>query len=165
MYPTEHSLIFSGILDFLKHFLTIFKRIRTKPNHTMSSPKRWSNASTALGHKLMSSAQRWADHQCCRCAPPPCPDYKTPISGDCFDFTVQDVGIWQSAVYCWFVLFTWQYIRPGNITISLFFAAWKLFFLIFLYFQLRSVGYIASYTLNFQNWQHWNCLIPRGPFK
>ena len=24
---------------------------------------------------------------------PPCPDYKTPISGDCFDLTVQDVGI------------------------------------------------------------------------
>ena len=23
----------------------------------------------------------------------PCPDYKTPISGDCFDLTVQDVGI------------------------------------------------------------------------
>ena len=35
----------------------------------------------------------------------------------------------------------------------------------FSYFQLRSVGYIASYKLNFQNWQHWKCLIPRGPFK
>ena len=24
---------------------------------------------------------------------PPCPDYKTPVSGDHFDLTVQDVGI------------------------------------------------------------------------
>ena len=24
---------------------------------------------------------------------PPCPDYKTPISGDCFDLTVKDVSI------------------------------------------------------------------------
>ena len=24
---------------------------------------------------------------------------------------------------------------------------------------------MASYKLNFQNWQHWKCLIPRGPFK
>ena len=41
-------------------------------------------------------------------------------------------------------------IRPGNITISLFFGALKLFF-DFLYFYLRYVGYIASYKLNFQN--------------
>ena len=40
-------------------------------------------------------------------------------------------------------------IRPGNITISLFFGALKLF-LTFLYFQLRSVGYIASYKLNYK---------------
>ena len=31
-----------------------------------------------------------ADNQCCRYI---CPDYKTPISGDCFDLTIQDVGI------------------------------------------------------------------------
>ena len=24
---------------------------------------------------------------------------------------------------------------------------------------------MASYKLNFQYWQHWKCLIPRGPFK
>ena len=24
---------------------------------------------------------------------------------------------------------------------------------------------MASYKLNFQNWQHWKWLIPRGPFK
>ena len=34
-------------------------------------------------------------------------------------------------------------IRPGNITISLFFSALKLFFDFFV-LQLRSVGYIAS---------------------
>ena len=49
------------------------------------------NVPTALGHMLMSSAKRWADNQCCRCTTP-CPDYKTPISGDCSDLTVQGVG-------------------------------------------------------------------------
>ena len=42
-------------------------------------------------------------------------------------------------------------IRPGNITISLFFGASKLFFYFFCIFYLRSVGYIGSYKLNFQN--------------
>ena len=50
------------------------------------------NVLTALGHMVMLSAQRWADNQCCRCIPL-WPDYKTPISGDCSDLTVQDVGI------------------------------------------------------------------------
>ena len=45
------------------------------------------NVFTALGHMLMVSAQRWLDNQCCRCVLP-CPDYKTPISGDCSDLTV-----------------------------------------------------------------------------
>ena len=54
-------------------------------------------------------------------------------------------------------------IRPGNTTILLFFGALHFFFT-FSYFPLRSVGYIALYKLNFQNWQHWKCLIPRGPF-
>ena len=75
------------------------------------------------------SVQRWADNQCCRCIPP-CPDYKTPISGDCFDHTIQDVVICglKCCTYCCLVLFTWQYTRPGNMTISLFFGALKLFF-------------------------------------
>ena len=50
------------------------------------------NVLTALGHMLMPLAQRWADNQCCRCIPL-CPDYKTPISSDCFDLVVQNVGI------------------------------------------------------------------------
>ena len=35
------------------------------PNITVYWIKGWLNASTALGHKLMPSAQRWADHLCC----------------------------------------------------------------------------------------------------
>ena len=50
------------------------------------------NFPTALDHMVMLSAQSWADNQCCRCIPL-YPDYKTPISGDCSDLTVQDVGI------------------------------------------------------------------------
>ena len=60
---------FSRFSDFKKHFLTIFIRIWAKPKHTMSSHKRWLNASTALGHKSMLSAQRWADHRCCSWTP------------------------------------------------------------------------------------------------
>ena len=41
---------------------------------------------------LDASAQRWVDNQCCRCVLS-CPDYKTPISGDCSDLTVCYVGI------------------------------------------------------------------------
>ena len=55
-------------------------------------------------------------------------------------------------------------IGPGNITISHFSGALKLFFWFFV-FYLRSVGYIASHKLFFQNWQNWKCLIPRGSFK
>ena len=41
-------------------------------------------------------------------------------------------------------------IRPGNITISLFSGALKLFFDFFVSY-LRAVGYIASHKLIFQN--------------
>ena len=68
--------------------------LKTQTNflYTQTLAKVWLNVPTALGKMLMLSAQRWADNQCCRCIPP-CPDYKTPISGDCFDLTVQDIGI------------------------------------------------------------------------
>ena len=55
-------------------------------------------------------------------------------------------------------------IRPGNITISLFFRALILFFDFFV-FLVQISRLWASYELNFQNWQNWKCLIPRGPFK
>ena len=51
-------------------------------------------------------------------------------------------------------------IRPGNITISLFFGALKLIFDFFVFsVKISRLYYIASYKLNFQNWQHWKCLI------
>ena len=68
--------------------------LKTQTNflYTLTLAKGRLNVPTALGHTLMPSVQRWEDNQSCRCIPP-CPDYKTPISGDCFDLTVQDVGI------------------------------------------------------------------------
>ena len=54
---------------------------------TICIPEGRLNVFTALGHMLTASAQRWVDNQCCRCVLP-CPDYKTPISGDCSDLTV-----------------------------------------------------------------------------
>ena len=85
---------------------------------------------------FMPSAQRWADNQCCRCIPS-CPDFKTPISGDCFDLTVQDVGI--CGVNCcilvtYFVHMaiyesTWKYTYYFTL-----FRCLKIVFLTFLYF-------------------------------
>ena len=99
----------------------------------------------------------------------PCPDYKTPISGQlaaiAFIFRPRRGNMWCKVLYIADLFCLHGNIRPGNITISLFFGASKLFFDFFVFFQLRSVGYIASYKLNFQNWQHWKCLIPRSPFK
>ena len=68
--------------------------LKTQTNflYTQTLAKGRLNVPTALGHMLMPSTQLWADNQCCRCIPL-CPDYKTPISGDCFNLTVQDLGI------------------------------------------------------------------------
>ena len=44
-----------------------------------------------------------------------------------------------------------QTIRLGNKACFVFFGALKLFFLYFFVFYLRSVGYMTSYKLNFQN--------------
>ena len=41
---------------------------------------------------LMASAQRWVDNQCCRCVLP-CPDYKTPISGESSDLTSKQLTL------------------------------------------------------------------------
>ena len=112
----------------------------------------------------MASAQRWVDNQCCRCVLP-CPDYETPISGDWFDLTVWYVGICD--LKCWILLTCFVYMAIYHLEIQLFHSFSVLWncFLTFSYFQLRSVGYIASYKLIFQNWQHWKCLISRGPFE
>ena len=66
-----------------------------------------------MGHMLMPSAQRWADNQCCRCMTS-CPDYKTPIRHQLAAIAlISSAKTWEyvvwSAVYCWLVLFTWQY--------------------------------------------------------
>ena len=53
MYPVDHHFIFSDFSDFQKHFSTIFIRIQEKPKHTVCSPKKWMNTSTALGHKFV----------------------------------------------------------------------------------------------------------------
>ena len=66
-----------------------------KPEVTQTNylyPEGRLNVFTALGHMLMALAQRWVDNQRCMCVLP-CPDYKTPISGDCSDLTVCYVGI------------------------------------------------------------------------
>ena len=67
-------------------------KIQTNFLNTLTLAKGRLNVPTALGHLLMPSAQCWADNLRSRCIPP-CPDYKTTISGDCFDLTVQDVVI------------------------------------------------------------------------
>ena len=162
MYHTDHVLFFFRIFIFLQIFLI---NISMKPEVTQTNyfiPEGRLNVLTALGHMLMASAQRWVDNQYCGCVLP-CPDYKTPISGNCSDLTVWYVRICD--VKCRILLTCFVYMAIYDLEIQLFhsFSVLKNCFLIFSYFQLRSVGYIASYKLIFQNWQHWNCLIPRGP--
>ena len=89
-------LLFSEFLDFLKYFFINISMnpLKTQTNflYTQALAIGLLNVPTALCHMLMPSAQHWAVNECCGCIPP-CPDYKTPISGDCFDLRVQDVGI------------------------------------------------------------------------
>ena len=63
--------------------------------YTLTLAKERFNVPTALGHMLMTSTQRWADNQRCRCIPP-CPDYKTPISG----------GALKLFFFCFFCIFS-----------------------------------------------------------
>ena len=95
------------------------KPIKTQTNfvYTLKLAKGRLNVPTELGHMLMPSAQRWADNQCCRCIPS-CPDYKTPISGDCFDLTVQDVGI--CGIKCCILLTCFVYMAIYDLEIYLF---------------------------------------------
>ena len=96
VYPPDHDFIFFTVFRFKKIFFINISMnpLKTQTNFlfTYTLAKRRLIVPTALGHILMPSAKRWADNQCCRCIPP-CPDSKTPICGDCFDLTVQDVGI------------------------------------------------------------------------
>ena len=62
VYPTDNYFIFFTFFRFFKSFLI---ESGNNPDMPVYWPKGWLNASTALGHKLMSSAQRWADHRCC----------------------------------------------------------------------------------------------------
>ena len=66
---------------------------------------------------LMASPQRWVDNQCCMCVLP-CPDYKTPISGDCFHFTVWYVAICH--VKCWILLTCFVYMAIYDLEIQQF---------------------------------------------
>ena len=97
VYPIDHDLIlFRVFIFFLIFFINIsMNLLKTQTNflYTKTLAKGRLNIPTALGHMLMPSAQRRADNQCWRCILP-CLDYKTPISGDCFDLIVQDVGIY-----------------------------------------------------------------------
>ena len=75
----------------------------------------------------MPSAQRWAENQCCSCVLS-CPDYETPISGDCFDLTVQDVGI--CGVKCCILLTSFVYMAIYDLEIKLFHSFDILVFLV-----------------------------------
>ena len=91
-----------------------------KPEVTQTNiciPQGRLNVFTALGHMLMASAQRWVDNQCCRCVLP-CPDYETPISGDCSDLTVRYMGICD--VKCLILLTCFVYMAIYDLEIHLF---------------------------------------------
>ena len=134
-------LFFSEFLYFYKYFQSIFLWNQKWPKQTICIPEGRLNVFIALSHMVMSSAQRWVDNQCCRCVLL-CPDLKTPISGDCSDLTVWYVGICD--VKCWILLTCFVNMTIYDLEIQLFPS-----FLTFSYFQLRSVGYIASHNFFF----------------
>ena len=139
MYPALYYVIFFRFFRFSKYLLIIFIRIQEKPKHTVCSPKGWLNASTALDHPLMPSAQRWADNRCCG-ETRPGHRVPIPIKGGSYSsdnlvgliMLSEIVGFCGSRVY---------------MTTYLFFNAFV--------FYLRSVGYIALYWLIFQNCRNW----------
>ena len=89
MYPPDHDFIFFRVFRFLKIFFINISMKCLKPKQTFCIRKHLLkerlNVLTALGHMLMPSAQRWETLSAAGVwLSPPCPDYKTPISGDCF---------------------------------------------------------------------------------
>ena len=140
VYPPDHDFNFFRLFRFKKIFFINISmnplKNQTNLLHIYTLAKWRLYVPTALGHMSMQSAQRWADNQCCRCIPS-CPDYKTPISSDCFDLSVQDVGICGvmlcNVLYIAYLFCSHGNIRPENITISLF-GALKLLFYTFFYF-------------------------------
>ena len=58
VYPADHYFIFVRFFRFSKTFLKNIYKNHQKPKHSDCSSKGWLNASKALGHKLMPSAQR-----------------------------------------------------------------------------------------------------------
>ena len=127
-------------------------------------PKGWLNARTALGHKLMPSAQRWADHRGYGGTSPPPPDHRfpRPIKGGnywCNQVVVvfmpsEMVVFWGSIVYRTIYILE---IKTGLVVFSFFFYIFVLY--------SESVGYIASYKEIFQYWQNWKLLFQGVPLK
>ena len=73
VYPPDHDFMFFRVFRFKKIYFSNISMnpIKTQTNflYTQTLAKGRLNVPTALGHMLMSSAQRWADNQCCRCIP------------------------------------------------------------------------------------------------
>ena len=92
MYPPDHDFIF---LDLKKYFLSTFLWIRLKLKQTcytyLNTCWRTVKCSYSIGPHVdaVGPALGW---QSVLQVYPPCPDYKTPISGDCFDLTAQNVN-------------------------------------------------------------------------
>ena len=64
-----------------------------------------------------------------------CPDYKTPISGDCSDYRLIRGNMLCKVLNIADLFCLHGNMRPGNTTISLFFGALKLFFPLFRIFS------------------------------
>ena len=94
--PQIMILFFSKFLDFYKYFLSTFLWNRLKPKQTLCIPKHLlKDDRMFLQHRATCWCRRPSVGQTISVAgiAPPCPDYKTPISGNCLDLPVQDVGI------------------------------------------------------------------------
>ena len=121
MYPPDHDFIFFRVFRFLKIFFINISMNRLKPKQTFCIP----NYLLKDGWMFL---QHWAKCWCrwpsigqtisAAGVSPPCLDYKTPISGDCFNWSHRPRRGNIADLFC-----LHGNIRPGNITIPLFFGA------------------------------------------
>ena len=161
MYPTDNYFNFFRFLRFFKTFLNIYNNIYESPAITQTCQcidlkDGWMLAQ----QRATSRCRRPSVEQTIGAAggSPPKPQIITfPHQlGRCYGRQL----LWQSGgcLRWWLsraVLFTWQYTSSKLNYFKI------VFFAVFVFYS-GSVGHIALYEVNFQNWQHWKILIPRS---
>ena len=167
VYPTDNYFNFFRFLRFFKTFLNIYNNIYESPAITQTCQcidlkDGWMLAQ----QRATSRCRRPSVEQTIGAAggSPQTPDHHvpTPIRQVLRAAAIDAIRwlLWSCLLRRWLsraVLFTWQYTSSKLNHFKIVFSA------VFVFYS-GSVGYIASYGVNFQNWQNWKLLIPRSSF-